>query len=108
MPYYLIQAAYTSESWAAQIKNPQDRAAQIRALIESKGGKLHHFFYAFGEYDVVAVTEAPDNAAIAEVMIAIGGGGAASATKTTVLMTAEEGLAAVRGAGSVEYRAPGG
>jgi hypothetical protein len=25
MPLYMYQAAYTAESWAAQMKNPQDR-----------------------------------------------------------------------------------
>lgn len=108
MPYYMTQASYTSESWATQIKNPQDRAEHLRGLVESVGGKLHSFFYSFGEYDVVLIIEAPDNTTAAKILIAAGGGGAVSNLKTTVLMTAEEGLEAIRGAGAVGYRPPGG
>ncbi len=107
MPYYLTQAAYTTESWGAQIKNPQDRAAHLGGLFEAAGGKLHSFFYAFGEYDIVLISEAPDNATIAKVLIAAAGGGAVSKLSTTVLMTAEEGLEAIRAAGAIAYRPPG-
>ena len=40
MPHYLVQAAYTPEAWAAQVKNPQDRAEVVRPAIEALGGKL--------------------------------------------------------------------
>ncbi len=51
MPFYMVQAAYTSESWAAQIASPQDRITALRGMIESNGGTLHSAYYAFGEYD---------------------------------------------------------
>ena len=41
MPYYMVQASYTAEAWAAQIANPQDRMAVLGKMIESNGGKLH-------------------------------------------------------------------
>ena len=107
MPYYLTQASYTADSWAAQIKNPQDRAAQLGGMLESAGGKLHSFFYAFGDYDVVLISEAPDNATIAKILIAAAGAGAISNLSTTVLLTAEEGLEAIRGAGGAGYQPPG-
>jgi uncharacterized protein with GYD domain len=44
--------------------------------IESVGGKLHGFWYAFGEYDGYSLWEAPDNVAMAAVALAISGGGA--------------------------------
>ncbi|NUQ56734.1 MAG: GYD domain-containing protein, partial [Dehalococcoidia bacterium] len=34
MPHYLFQASYTPESWAAMVRDPQDRSAAIRPLIE--------------------------------------------------------------------------
>ena len=46
--------------------------------IESVGGKLHGFWYAFGEYDGYTLWEAPDAVSMAAVAIAISGGGALS------------------------------
>ena len=39
MPLYMYQAAYTSESWAAQLKNPQNRIETVgRQACEAVGG----------------------------------------------------------------------
>jgi hypothetical protein len=41
VPLYMYQAAYTPESWAAQLKNPQNRVEAVgRAACEAVGGKL--------------------------------------------------------------------
>ena len=40
MALYLFQGAYTSEAWAAQIRNPQNRVALVQPVIEGQGGKL--------------------------------------------------------------------
>lgn len=107
MPYFMTQVSYTAEAWKAQIQNPQDRSGQIGKLIEAVGGRLLSFYYAFGEYDVVIISEAPDNKAVASVVIAAAGGGALSAIKTTALMTSEEGMDAIEGAREVAYTPPG-
>ena len=107
MPLYMYQASYTSDAWKAQIQNPQNRAEQIRQMVEANGGKLLGFYYAFGEYDAVVIMEAPNNVAIAALAMAVAGGGALKEGKTTVLMTPEEGLEAIRKAGGTGYRPPG-
>ncbi len=106
MPFYMSEVSYTAEAWAAQIANPQDRPAVIGQMLADAGGRMVSIYYAFGEYDIVLISEAPDNTTIASVLIAAAGGGAVSNIKTTVLMTAEEGLAAIRGAGDVSYTPP--
>ena len=41
MPLYMYEAAYTAESWAAQMKNPQNRVEAVgRAACEAVGGNL--------------------------------------------------------------------
>ena len=107
MPMYLTRFSYTPEAWARMAKNPEDRRDAARSYIESVGGKLHGFWYAFGEYDGYNLWEAPDNVSMAAVAIALGGGGSLSKTETTVLLTVEETLEALRRAGSVGYRPPG-
>jgi uncharacterized protein with GYD domain len=107
MPMYLSRFSYTPETWARLVSKPEDRRAAAQQYIESVGGKLHGFWYAFGEHDGYNLWEAPDNVSMAAVAIAIGGGGALSKAETTVLLTVEETLTALDKARSVSYRAPG-
>ena len=107
MPLYLSKFGYTAETWARLIGNPEDRRTAAESYIESVGGKLHGFWYAFGAHDGLTLWEAPDNVSMAAVAIAIGGGGALSSFETTVLLTVEETLEALHQAQAVQYRPPG-
>ena len=107
MPLYLTRFSYTPETWARLIGNPEDRRKAGREYIESVGGSLHGFWYAFGEHDAYALWEAPDNVSMAAVALAIGAGGALSSLETTVLLSVEETLDALKKAGQVQYRPPG-
>jgi uncharacterized protein with GYD domain len=107
MPLYLTKFSYTPETWTRLIANPEDRRKAAQSYIESVGGKLHGFWYAFGKHDGYNLWEAPDNVSMASVVLAIGGGGALSSFETTVLLTVEETMAALRKAQDVQYRAPG-
>jgi uncharacterized protein with GYD domain len=107
MPLYLTKFTYTPETWARLIGNPEDRRNAAQEYIESVGGKLHGFWYAFGEHDGYNLWEAPDNVSMAAVALAIGGGGALGSIETTVLLTVEETMEALRKAGELEYRPPG-
>jgi uncharacterized protein with GYD domain len=107
MPLYLTKFGYTPETWARLIDNPEDRRTAAQDYIESVGGKLHGFWYAFGEHDGYTLWEAPDNVSMAAVALAIGSGGALSSIETVVLMSVDETLDALRRAGDVGYRRPG-
>ncbi|MCX4703710.1 GYD domain-containing protein [Streptomyces sp. NBC_01352] len=107
MPLYLSRFSYAPETWARLIDHPEDRAQAAQSYIESVGGKLHGFWYAFGTHDGYNLWEAPDNVSMAAVALAISGGGALSSFETTVLLTVDETLQALRTAGQVQYRAPG-
>ena len=106
MPLYLTKFSYTPETWARLAKSPEDRRAAAKAYIESVGGTLHGFWYAFGEFDGYNLWEAPDNVSMAAVVIAIGGGGALSKFDTTVLLSVEETLEALGKVEAVRYRPP--
>jgi uncharacterized protein with GYD domain len=107
MPLYLSRFSYTPETWAKLIGNPEDRRTAAETYIESVGGKLHGFWYAFGTHDGYNLWEAPDNVSMAAVALAISGGGALSSFETTVLLTVDETMDALRKAEQVQYRAPG-
>ena len=108
MAYYLIQAAYTGESWGTQIRSPQNLLDRLRPTFEGLGGSIESAFYAFGEYDVVAILQFPDNASAGAFSVAASAGGAVKAIKITPLMTLDEGMDMMRKASGAGYRAPGG
>lgn len=107
MALYLTRFSYTPATWAKLIKNPEDRRVAARQYIESVGGKLHGFWYAFGDHDGYNLWEAPDNVSMSATLLAINAGGALSSMHTTVLMSVEETLAALQKASTVAYRPPG-
>jgi uncharacterized protein with GYD domain len=107
MPLYLSKFSYTPETWARLIENPEDRRKAGQTYIESVGGKLHGFWYGFGTHDGYTIWEAPDNVSLAAVALAISAGGAVHSFETTVLMSVEEAMDAMRKAGEIKYKTPG-
>lgn len=104
MPVYLHQIAYSREGWQALLAQPQDRIEAVRPAIEKVGGKIRNAWFAFGEYDIVLITEMPDNVSAAAISMAFAGGGACKAVQTTPLMSTEEAVSAMRRAGESGYR----
>lgn len=102
MPLFMYQAAYTPESWAAQVKNPQNRVETVgRQASEAVGGKLVGGWLCFGEYDLVIIADVPDMESMAGIALAIAAGGAIKASKTTPLMTGAQGIGALKKADTV-------
>ena len=105
MPKFLLQASYTLEGVrGVQSEGGTGRRDAVRQALESLGGRLESFHFAFGEHDAYVLAELPDNesaAAFALTVIASGGG----TVRTVPLLTPEE----VDGAAkrSVGYRPPG-
>jgi len=90
MPKYLLQASYTAEGSKGLLKDGgTKRVAAARTLVESLGGKLESVYFAFGNTDVIAIVDMPDNAAAAAASLTIAGSGALSG-KITVLLTPDE------------------
>jgi uncharacterized protein with GYD domain len=106
MAFYLIQVAYNNSAAKTLVANPQTREDAIRKTCASLGGKLQSFFFSFGEYDVAIIAELPDNAAAAALALATAAKGAISKCHTTVLLTATEGLDAMKKAQKVDYTPP--
>src|SRR6187455_1073469 len=104
MPLYLTKFSYSPTTWARLIAHPEDRRTAAQTYIESVGGKLHGFWYAFGTHDGYNLWEAPDNVSMAVVALALSAGGALSSFETTVLLTVDETMDALRKAERVQYR----
>lgn len=106
MALYMYQAAYTPESMAAQIKEPQDRIEVVRPALEAMGVKFVAAGYPFGEYDLLVLVEAPDDTTAASMAMAIAAGGAVKAAKTTRLLTGAEWVESLQKAQGSHYRPP--
>ncbi|HEX5729498.1 GYD domain-containing protein [Microbacterium sp.] len=107
MPLYLSKFSYTAETWARLVHNPEDRRLAASAYIESVGGSLHGFWYAFGTHDGYALWEAPNNVSMAAVALALSSGGALSSLETVVLLSVDDTLEALGKVGQIHYRPPG-
>jgi uncharacterized protein with GYD domain len=110
MSFYLYQLSYSKEAIKAMVASPSDREAAARKLIEALGGKLHHLFFAFGEYDVICLVEGPDDRMMMAGAAAVASAGTISRSSTVKLMTAADAMAAMTMAGKVTgaYQPPQG
>lgn len=107
MQSYLIQVAYTPESWAAMVNEPQSRLEAVRPVVEKLGGQFDHAWLSFGEYDLVGVVHMPENVDAAAFAIAVAAGGGCKAFKTTPLLGLQDGIEAMRRAQNAGYHRPG-
>jgi uncharacterized protein with GYD domain len=108
MADYMVQFSYTKEAVAAFLKQPEDRSAPVRALAKALGGKMTAFYYCFGDYDGIAIIEGMDNTSTLAAVMAAVAPGHLSKIKTTVLMSMDEAVEAMKKAGGVSLAAPKG
>ena len=108
MSFYLYQLAYSKEAITSMVASPSNREAAARKLIEALGGKLHHLFFAFGEWDVICLVEGPDDKMMMAGAAAVASTGTVSKSSTVKLMTAADAMAAMTMAGKATgaYKAP--
>ncbi|MGQ0550928.1 MAG: GYD domain-containing protein [Armatimonadota bacterium] len=105
MPKYLFQGSYTLEGVRGLVKDGgSKRRAVAQQAIQSLGGKLEAFYFAFGKDDVVGIADVPDNVTLAALSLTLASSGAFTA-RTTVLLTPEEIDQAAKK--TVKYTPPG-
>jgi uncharacterized protein with GYD domain len=105
MPKYLVKASYTTEGVKGVLKEGgSSRRDTVAKVIEGLGGTMESFYFAFGDDDVYATADLPDNVTAAAIALAVNSSGAVN-VKTVVLMTPEEIDEASKR--TVDYRPPG-
>jgi len=106
MARYLFQGSYSREGAQGLLREGGTRRrAAVESLVQSLGGQLEAFYYAFGETDLFMIVDLPDHVAAASASLVVAASGAGQ-WRTTVLLTAEDMDRAARG--GPRYRAPGG
>ena len=105
MSKYLLTGNYAADGVQSLMKEGgSNRFAAAKAAIESVGGSLDAFYYAFGESDVVGICDFPDTVSATAVSLMVNSTGAVS-IHLTPLITVEEIDAAA--AMTPAYRPPG-
>ena len=90
MSKFLMQVSFTREGTRGLTKEGGTKRRQlVEQFFGAVGGKLEVLYFAFGDTDVYAVAEFPDNVSAAAVSLAANSTGAVRA-KATVLITPEE------------------
>jgi uncharacterized protein with GYD domain len=108
MALSMVQFSYKTETFEKLIKNPEDRSVAVRKLIEQLGGRILAFYYTFGEFDGLVIADMPDQVSgLAANMVSLAGGGTAK-LKTTILITVEEAMAAMKKASGIQLLQPKG
>lgn len=69
------------------LAKPEDREAEVRALIERASGKLLGYYMLFGDADWMIISENSGEVGVMSALIIGGASGAVSDVKTTVAMT---------------------
>jgi uncharacterized protein with GYD domain len=106
MSKYLLAANYQKQGMdGVRSEGAKSRVDSVRSTIESLGGKLESFHFAFGDVDAYLVVDLPDDEAAAAMAMTVNGSGAVTVS-TTKLLTAEQIDSAI--GHTISYRPPGG
>jgi uncharacterized protein with GYD domain len=68
MPTYIAVLNWTDHG-AREVKNSPQRLDAAKALAKQLGGEMKQFFMTMGEYDMVAISEFPDDNVVAQFML---------------------------------------
>jgi uncharacterized protein with GYD domain len=105
MPKYLYQGSYTEEGLKGLLKDGGTKRMEVtKKAVESLGGTMEAYYFAFGDNDFYLITDTPDYvSAITGSLVANASG--AVKVKVTVLITPEEVDQAVKK--TMDWRPPG-
>jgi uncharacterized protein with GYD domain len=93
MPTYILLSTLTTDGLQTLRSNPT-RLREVNRDVEELGAKVLHQWAVLGPFDFVNVVEAPDDATIAKVSIALGARGSAK-IQSLAALTVDELLGAI-------------
>lgn len=88
MPTYILLINYTQQG-IENIKAGPGRLEVAKEAAKAMGGEIKGFYLTMGRYDLVALVEAPNDEAVAKLVLAFGSGGAIR-TETLRAFTEDE------------------
>jgi uncharacterized protein with GYD domain len=101
MPIFITQGRFTQEALKGMMAKPEDRTEAVSQLAGKLGAKLLAYYFTFGEYDFLVISEGPNNEGAAVSAIVAAATGGVTDVKTTLAMTSAEMKNAFARAGEV-------
>jgi uncharacterized protein with GYD domain len=95
MPSYVMLIKWT-QAGIEKVKDTPQRVELARNTFKSVGGNIKEVYFVFGQYDMVAIAEAPSDEAIGKAVLTIGSRGTAS-IQTLKAFSEAEGFAIIKG-----------
>ena len=86
MPFYCHQVSYTTDARKRLLSDPTDRYDAIRDPIEKLGGTLQSSFFTISQFDVLVISEFPQEVSPAAIAVAFSQGGAIANIHTIPLL----------------------
>ncbi len=74
MPTYLIMSRWTQQG-VQNVKDSPNRLDAAKQAAKAMGGEIKAFYLLMGQYDFAIITEAPNDEAVARLLLAIGAQG---------------------------------
>lgn len=106
MAKFLIKASYTSEGTQGLLREGgTSRRAVVADMVKRLDGELEAFYFGYGDADVYAIVDMPDETSAVAVSMIVNASGAVSLSTTPLLTTEQIDEACRR---SIDYRPPGG
>ena len=106
MPKYLVKGNYVGDGVKGLMEEGGTRRRDAAtAAVESLGGSVESFYYAFGDIDVYGICDFPDEASATSFSLMVNASGAVNISLTPLLTTEELDAAAAK---TPTFRPPGG
>jgi uncharacterized protein with GYD domain len=74
MPTYITLVKWTQKG-VQDVKESPNRLDAAKKVFRAAGGELKQFFLVSGQYDMIVISEAPDDETIARISLTLGSGG---------------------------------
>ena len=88
MPTYISLASWTDQG-IRKVKDGPKRLDAAKKMIKDVGAELRGFYMTMGAYDLVTIVEAPNDEAVAKMLLTIGGLGNVRTTTLRAFTEAE-------------------
>jgi uncharacterized protein with GYD domain len=108
MPHFMMKFKYSHNAIKAMVANPSDRREVAEDALAAVGATLKAFYFVFGDTDAIIIYEASNGVDAAAIAMSLGASGAVSDVETSLLLTTEEAMEAMKTAGvaAKAYRPP--
>lgn len=107
MAKFAVFFTFKGETIKAMMNKPSDRAAAVREMAGTAGGRMEAYYLMFGAWDGMVIIDVPDSRAAAAVSLATASSGAFARLETHELIEPNELPDLLGQAGQLSYSPPG-